>query len=417
MDSTLNYIPLLILSGVFVLIAVRQIGSVRLRIWQIMCLGALACVLTGGISIPSALRSINLDVMFFLFGMFVVGEALIKSGYLYHVSYGFFKNARNVDSLVILILFVIGTLSAFLMNDTLAVIGTPLVLFFAEKHKINHKLLLLSLCFATTIGSVASPIGNPQNLLIAVGGNMDNPFVTFFKYLAVPTAVNLFLAYLVLKVIYKKHFHTGALVSSREDILDTKLAWIARSSLVIIVLLVFLKIGAVVFFKGLDFRLTYIAIAAALPVIILSPRRAEVVRSIDWHTLIFFAALFILMEGVWESGVIQYFISEASYDLTSVELILGVSVVLSQLLSNVPFVALYLPLLTHLGASPLGLSALAAGSTIAGNLLILGAASNVIIIQNAEKRGHTLTFMEFAKAGIPLTVLNLIVYWVYFRVI
>jgi len=96
-------------------------------------------------------------------------------------------------------------------------------------------------------------------------------------------------------------------------------------------------------------------------------------------------------------------------------MILLVSVLLSQLISNVPLVALYLPMLTLLGASSKELMTLAAGSTIAGNLFILGAASNVIIIQNAEKRtGDTLTFFEFSKIGIPLTLINLLVYLLFF---
>jgi Na+/H+ antiporter NhaD/arsenite permease-like protein len=91
-------------------------------------------------------------------------------------------------------------------------------------------------------------------------------------------------------------------------------------------------------------------------------------------------------------------------------MVLGVSVVLSQFISNVPFVALYLPLLASAGGGPTEMIALAAGSTIAGNLLILGAASNVIIIQNAEKENETLSFWEFARAGVPLTVLNCLTY-------
>ena len=98
-------------------------------------------------------------------------------------------------------------------------------------------------------------------------------------------------------------------------------------------------------------------------------------------------------------------------DLTSVPVILAASVLLSQLISNVPFVALFQPLLV--GAAPQDLMALAAGSTIAGNLFILGAASNVIIIQNAEKSGETLTFLEFARVGVPLTAANLVVYWLF----
>jgi Na+/H+ antiporter NhaD/arsenite permease-like protein len=95
--------------------------------------------------------------------------------------------------------------------------------------------------------------------------------------------------------------------------------------------------------------------------------------------------------------------------------ILAVSVVASQLVSNVPLVAMLLPVLGAAGASAQALTALAAGSTIAGNLFILGAASNVIVIQNAERRGETLGFLEFARVGIPLTAANTLVYWLLLR--
>jgi Na+/H+ antiporter NhaD/arsenite permease-like protein len=94
-------------------------------------------------------------------------------------------------------------------------------------------------------------------------------------------------------------------------------------------------------------------------------------------------------------------------------MILGLSVVISQFVSNVPFVALFQPMIMQPGGTPAQLMALAAGSTIAGNLTILGAASNIIIIQNAEKQGETLTFWEFARVGVPLTVIQVAVYWVF----
>jgi len=164
--------------------------------------------------------------------------------------------------------------------------------------------------------------------------------------------------------------------------------------------------------------LTYIALISALPILILSPKRFDIIKRIDWYTLIFFAAMFILMESVWESGFFQSMITGTNLNITSIIMILVISVLLSQLISNVPLVALYLPMLIHAGALTKEMVALAAGSTIAGNLFILGAASNVIIIQNAEKKaGETLTFLEFAKVGIPLTIVNIIVYWFFLAVI
>lgn len=197
---------------------------------------------------------------------------------------------------------------------------------------------------------------------------------------------------------------------------DVQLARICQISLAMIIALILLKIVAVIWGAGDSFRLTYIAVAAALPVIALSNRRWEILRGIDWEMLIFFASMFVLMEAVWRSRFIQGSLNLESDDIASVPMVLGLSVTLSQLVSNVPFVALYLPVLDQIGATAQAMVALAAGSTIAGNLSVLGAASNVIIIQNAEKDGATITFLEFVKAGIPVTAANLAVYWLFLEI-
>jgi Na+/H+ antiporter NhaD/arsenite permease-like protein len=144
-----------------------------------------------------------------------------------------------------------------------------------------------------------------------------------------------------------------------------------------------------------------------------SPARLNLLKSLDWSTLLFFAAMFVLTSSVWQTGIMQRLVSELRIDLTTIPAIMLLSASLSQLISNVPLVALYLPMLAN--PSPEALMALAAGSTIAGNLLILGAASNVIIIQHAEKHEATLGFFEFARIGIPLGLVNLLIYWTWFR--
>ncbi len=399
------------LAAVLVLIAIRQVGGLTLQIWQIMLVGAIAVVLTNQISIQAALKAINLDVMIFLAAMFIIGEAMQESGYLLHVSYKLFGRARSVDELILLILFGIGSLSALLMNDTLAIVGTPLMLYLSRVHQITPKLLLLSLAFAVTTGSVMSPIGNPQNLLIAINGGLADPFIVFFKFLLIPTAINLLIAYLILRLFHKEQFRSRPINCIQEPIKDQRLAFLSEISFALLIVLVAAKIAAVLLGVGAEFRLTYIALLSALPIVLLSKKRLEIIRKIDWHTLIFFAAMFVLMESVWRSGLFQSILANASIDIYSTPTILATSVLLSQLISNVPFVALYQPLLT--GASVKDLMALAAGSTIAGNLFILGAASNVIIIQNAEKSGETLTFLDFAKVGIPLTAVNILIYWLF----
>lgn len=409
MESALPIPPLsiLVLAAVFLLIAIRQVGRFRLRIWQVMLGGAVAVLLLGQITFMEAISSINPDVMVFLFGMFIVGEAMERSGYLHSLSFRLFSFARNGEQFILFILFGMGLLSALLMNDTVAIIGTPIVIAYACRFGVHPKTALLALCFAVTIGSVMSPIGNPQNLLVATYSQMPQPFVMFLIHLGVPTLVNLFVAHLVLTRIAPY----GAIECTCDEregkVRDKALADISRASLAIILILIAIRV-----FSGPSlFPLALIAVAGALPVVIFCRQRAAIVRGIDWPTLVFFASMFILMQSVYRTGFFQSVMDFGA--IRSVPLILTSSVVLSQFISNVPFAALFQPIIVRQGISIQGLMALAAGSTIAGNLTILGAASNVIVVQNAEKRGYTLTFWEFFRAGLPLTIANCAVYWLF----
>jgi len=379
-----------------------------------MTLGAILVLVTGQISAIDALYSINIDVMVFLFGMFVVGEAMQRSGYLNRLSYRLFKRANTVNELILLILFPIGFLSAILMNDTLAIIGTPVVLSISKKQKISPKLLLLTLAIAVTTGSVLSPIGNPQNLLIANSDSLTNPFVSFLQYLFIPSLICLGIAFVFLKLFFRNEFRAQININNDTETQDdTQLIILSKIALAVIFFLIVVKILFGLFIPLIELRLSLIALIACIPILIVSRQRTKIIRNIDWTTLIFFVAMFVLMASVWQSGVFQELIENLSLDITSIPVILFIGVVFSQLISNVPLVALYLPLLTTVGTSIPQLMALAAGSTIAGNMLILGAASNVIIIQNAEKQGETITFFEFAKIGIPLIILQTFVYLVF----
>jgi Na+/H+ antiporter NhaD/arsenite permease-like protein len=277
---------------------------------------------------------------------------------------------------------------------------------------------LLALAFGVTTGSVLSPIGNPQNLLISLDSVVSNPFVTFMRYLAIPTTVNMMVVYLMLKMYYPRYFKNSIPTPDADPIKDGKLARLCQISLIILVVLILVKIALVFVAPQTEFRLTYIALIAALPVLVASRRRLEIVKRLDWATLVFFAAMFILMASVWNSGIFQSLLDRLHLDLSGRGVVLVISVILSQFISNVPMVALYLPVLDQLGASTGTFMALAAGSTIAGNLTILGAASNVIIIQSYENRSEeTITFWEFFRIGLPLTVINVIVYWLFLKLI
>ena len=226
-------LSVLILLGVLVLTALRQIGSLRLQIWQIMTCGAFLVLLLGEISPKNALEAINADVILFLFGVFCIGEALNRSGYLALLGSRLVSKAQNMDQFVLLVLFSTGLLSAILMNDTLAIMGTPLVLQFSRKYGISPKLMLFALAFGVTTGSVMSPIGNPQNLLIAINGNLSSPFLTFLRSLAMPTLICLIIAYAVLKLFFRQEFGKSTLFHSEEIINDPELAQFSKIALLL----------------------------------------------------------------------------------------------------------------------------------------------------------------------------------------
>ncbi len=370
--------------------------------------GALAVLLLGAISPIDALFAINPNVLLFLFGMFVVGEALEESGYLYVLAHRLFHRATTSDQLVLLLVLVFGFLSALLMNDTLAIIGTPLMIHYARTMGISPRMLLLSLCFAITTGSVFSPIGNPQNLLVATASGLDRPFVTFATYLALPSLVSLLVVYLLLRWLYRNEFGRPIPLCQEESVRDPALASLSRISLILLLSLIVARSLGPLFPPFEAISLPLIALGAAAPILLFSPRRLSLLQSVDWHTLIFFAALFVLMGSVWQSGIFQGFFEPGM--LASNTRILGLSVLVSQFISNVPFVALVQPLLTYQEMPIASMMALAAGATLAGNLTILGAASNVIVIQHAEEEGETVSFLEFLKAGLPLTILQILVF-------
>jgi Na+/H+ antiporter NhaD/arsenite permease-like protein len=405
------YLPVAVLAFVFILIAVRQVGRFRLRIWQIMLAGAFIVLITGQISPEAALLSIDTEVMLFLFGMFVVGQALERSGYLSFVTSRLFSGAKTGDHVIIIILFGFGFFSAFLMNDTIAIIGTPIVLYLSEKFHFSPKAALLALCFAVTTGSVFSPLGNPQNFLVATYAGFSEPFLVFFIYLVIPALGALAAAYILLRCVYGKELLEKGSIEQIRTPIDPSLALLSKISLLIIVILITLRVFAGTGIIPFNIPLSWIALIAMVPLLLFSPERKEIIRHIDWCTLVFFAAMFVLMQSVFDSGFF-----EPAFNLpflTTVPVLFTVSLIISQFISNVPFVALFQPVIVNSALSVPQVLALSAGSTLAGNLTLLGAASNIIVIQNAEKKGVTLSFMDFMKIGAPLTIIQSVIFIVF----
>ena len=428
-------IRFLLALGIFIAtygaIAFRNIKGGGIPIWSVMLTGAVAMVFSGAISVSDAYRSVNFEVIIFLFSMFTFVTAMDVSGVLEAFATKLFLRARKPNDILYLTFFGFGFASAILMNDTLALMGTPIMLSLAKKMRVSPKPLLLTLAFSVTVGSVMTPMGNPQNLLIALVSGVPAPVITFTLYLAAPAIVNLLITYLILRHIYRNEFLKARegfiqLVDFEAALKDSRITDrnLAKETIAILGLtmagILFVNILEMAGMKQ-QFGISEVSLFGATLLLLLSSRRREIVKRLDWGILIMFASLFVLMQALWDTGIVaelsKYLPSMSKSDpASSLISILVSSVLLSQVLSNVPMVALYLPVMKSLGYGPSDKSAwaaLAGGSTLAGNLTLLGAASNLIIVEEAEARGHKLGFVEFFKVGCLITAANIFILYLF----
>lgn len=412
--------------GIFAFVYVLIFGRFRFKIpiWAAMLAGAALMIGFQVISPAAAFKSVQIDVIMFLFGMFSIVSGLDRSGVLKFAAAKMLSRAKTPDRLLMIFVVGMGALSAFLVNDTIALMGVPLVAYVARKAGIRPAILLIALAFGVTVGSTMTPIGNPQNLLIALQSGMNLPFSNFVRFLAVPTIINLFLTYYILRVFFKRELAAvdlGNVTFGESSITNSGMARISVGVLVGTIVAFFVS-EVLKFMHVADISLSLIAISGAAVLYAVSRDRREIMQNVDYPVLVFFAAMFVVTAAVWSSGAIPMIIKNLPQPSPSNiwqgnAIIAVTSLALGQLLSNVPFVSLYHYVMFQNGFTGADVSSwmmLAAASTVAGNLTILAAASNIIIIQASESRKiKAFTLLEFVKVGSAVTAVNLAVYYVF----
>jgi Na+/H+ antiporter NhaD/arsenite permease-like protein len=439
---------IIVVLSVFVLtyglLIFRRIGGRQIPIWFPMVLGAFLMVATFSVTPLEAFRSIDFQVIGFLFGMLVITCGFEKSGLINFMVLWILKRTTSADGLLLAVIIGSGFISAFFVNDTVALLWTPIVLGICLRLGLKEKkALLIPLAFGITIGSTFTPIGNPQNVLVAVLSGIQRPFTTFVEFLFVPTVICLFAVYYICK-LYFGHSLSELVVSDRkltqDEIQNPSSAisdWVlAKESAIILVLLLVsfaldeafpaIQHGLTLGIVSINFTISTLAFIFGLILLIVSQKREYLLVSLSWSTLAFFAGMFVVMGAVWDSGIgpmlLSYLPSPIpGQGLQSTASIMTTSVLLSQILSNVPFVQLYSYQMQHLGfgsSSVVPWLALAAGSTLAGNLTILGAASNLIIINSAESRKEkAFGFVGFLKYGALITVVTVLIFTAYLALV
>ncbi len=420
-----------------------------------MSIGAILVLGFGIIPIESALKSINFQVIVFLFGMFSITSALERSGVINHIVGTVLSRIKNVEYIILVIVCMSGFLAAFVVNDTAAILLIPFAISISNQLRVKPSIVLISIAIGINIGSAMTPIGSPQNILIASQSGMALPFLTFLSILGPPTIINLFLSGLVLHLYYRKDIVTIFPLQKRypknnekqvnnenlynldetsNNLKPIQFSFTNRFAKISVI--IFLStIGAIILSEvtnllfGIHVDISIISLLGAAILYILSKERISILRDVNYSILIFFVSMFIFTSALWTSGLIPnmldyvppFNVNDTYYETDNMlynnAIISVVSITMSQILSNVPFVAIYNLFMIESGFDKDDVSAwlmLAAASTIAGNLTIFGAASNIIIMQTAESRGmKVFTFIEFFKIGSLITLLNIIVYYLF----
>jgi Na+/H+ antiporter NhaD/arsenite permease-like protein len=365
--------------------------------------GAVAMVIVGGLPMELALRAIDLHVLLLLFGVLVIAAYLQEAQFFRLAAYLVLTRARSARSLLFGLVFVSGGLSALLVNDTVCIVLTPLVLAVVVEARLPALPYLLALATAANVGGVVSFSGNPQNMIIGAAAHGS---IGFAQYLALTLPIGVVALAAngaILAWLFRDELPKGPLAdrSPPRPAVDRKLT--AKG------------LFALALFAGLAFAGVTLAgaamCAAAVLMVLAGTGSRQVFTRVDWTLLAFFGGLFVVVAGVAHAGVLQRVFDAvapvvARGDTTGDLAFIALVVIASNIVSNVPLVLVAVAWIPHMPEPTWGYVMLAVASTLAGNLTLFGSVANIIVMETAGPRGE-VSFWRFLRYGSVITVANL----------
>lgn len=396
-------IRLAILVVTYVLIAVQQFPGVRLNRPAASLLGAVAMVTIGGLEMGSAYAAIDLDVIVFLLGVLLLTGYLELGGFFEWAAERVLERTRSPRGLLAAIVGLGGLLSALFINDTICLVLTPLVVVMLRPLGVNPLPYLLAIALTSNVGSAMTLTGNPQNMLIGVSSGIG--YARFTAMLALPSLGGLVIVYAVLGFAFRRELAIPFPRRVDMPAIEFDPGLVGKALLVFVGALVGWLAGG---------PLPLIAIVAGAVMIAIGGRDpSEAFAKVEWSLLLFFAALFVVMQGVRELPLVISLTSAAATNVTGdpwrdATVISGAMLALSNLVSNVPAVVLWLPVVPGLPNAEMAWLVMAMSSTFAGNLTLVGSMANLIVAERAKARGVTMRFRDYLAVGVPITILTLL---------
>ena len=366
-------------------------------------IGAVLMVLCGVLTRTEASHAIDFATLALLLGMMIVIHYATSSGLLDHLAHALIARSHSAKQLLWMVCGCSGLLSALFLNDTICLLMTPMLLTACKRAKLPAEPYLIALATSSNVGSVMTLTGNPQNILI---GQSSGWAWGAFALRMVPIGlVCLVINTLVVGLIYRKALKEakwGEEAEGQEEAKPLQRSLAGKTLLVLAGLLI-------AFLCGVPMELA--ALSAGAVMLLLANRPAEeTLAAVDWPLLLFFAGLFVVVEGVTktQAGLITRCVPALTRqpgsfgELTKFSI---ASVAGSNLFSNVPFVMLLRGFMAHLPRAPLLWLTLVASSTFAGNLTLVGSVANLIVAQKARQE-CPLEFWAFLKVGVLTTLLT-----------
>lgn len=317
------------------------------------------------------------------------------------------------------LLLITGVLSAFLDNVTTILIILPVSIQIARTMRISPVPFVIGEVFASNIGGTATLIGDPPNIMIAGGAGIS--YAEFLRYNGIFSIVLLIAFSFLFMFIYRKKLIlplNAQLTLLEKKPLDRKL--LIHS----LIALAAVTIGFT-FHNLLHFESATVSLfGAAYLLLVANIRSTQVWHEVEWKTIVFFAALFVMVGGLSKSGAIDW-LARTTLDITKGDQlmtgfsVLWVSAIASSFLDNIPFTAAMIPLIKNLGKlSSMDIYplwwALSLGACFGGNGTIIGASANVVAVAMCEEHGGKITFAGYMKIAFPLMLMSMLlatIYW------
>jgi len=391
-----DYVVVGVFAVVYLGMMLGELPGLKLDRTGIALLGAIVLVATERLTLDEAWAAIDVPTMALLLGLMVVSAQFRLGGFYTAVTRRLGASEHTPRGLLALVIVTAGMLSAVLANDIVCLAMAPVLVEVCARRGLNPAPYLIALACASNVGSAATLIGNPQNMLI--GEVLDLSFARYLWDGGVPALAGLAVVWAVIDRVWQGRWHRAMPVP--EVLAPRYDRWQTMKGLLVVA-----AVMAAFLFTGWPREVVALSAAGALLVSSQMASR-EMLGLVDWHLLVLFAGLFIVNAAVAQSGVLGGVFMAfrmAHLDLAHPGVLFGVTTVLSNLVSNVPAVMLLLPVASHELAGPV----LALASTLAGNLLIVGSIANIIVVDQARQLRVEIDWRTHARVGVPVTLATL----------